>query len=129
MKKFSILKERIRQFAEKENTNITEIRNNCNISDGTLSNSSGLGEENILKFFSFYKDVDANWFIKGEGEMKIASNSGVNNDLLEALKENSKLLKDKIELIEKLSKMESENAALKARLEIAGKSDDRRSTG
>lgn len=69
MKKFSKIKNRIREFADNQGINIKEIYTNTGISDGTFSNSSGMNEENILKFFNYYKNVDANWLIKGEGSI------------------------------------------------------------
>jgi hypothetical protein len=69
MKKFSYIKGRIREFADCQGINIKEIYKNTGMTDGTLSNLSGITEDNILKFFSHYKNVNANWLFKGEGNM------------------------------------------------------------
>ena len=69
-KKFSQLKERIRLFAKNQNISMREIYEKTGISDGTFSNSSGLNEDNLLKLFSFFSDLDANWLLTGQGPMK-----------------------------------------------------------
>lgn len=69
IKKFSILKERIRLFAECQRISMREIYDKTGISDGTFSNSSGLNEDSLMKFFSYFNDLDANWFLTGVGSM------------------------------------------------------------
>lgn len=69
MKKFSILKERIRLFAEYKKISMREIYDKTGISDGTFSNSSGLNEDSLLKFCNYFNDLDANWLITGKGPM------------------------------------------------------------
>lgn len=68
MKKFSQIKQRIRQLFENQGIDIKEIYKNCGISDGTFSNESGLSEDNLLKFFSYYSWVDAEWLLTGKGK-------------------------------------------------------------
>jgi len=83
------------------------------MSDGTLSNSSGLTEENILKFFSYYKNVNANWLFKGEGNM-IYQEDGIVSEpshkykpldnqeyIIDIQKKMIKQLEQKIDFIEK----------------------------
>ena len=69
MKKFSILKERIRLFAEYKKISMREIYEKTGISDGTFSNSSGLNEDSLLKFCNYFNDLDANWLLTGKGAM------------------------------------------------------------
>ena len=88
MKKFSVLKERIRLFSEYHKISMREIYDKTGISDGTFSNSSGLNEDSLLKFFSHFNELDANWLLTGTGSMikdkttvssnTIATNSVVN---------------------------------------------------
>lgn len=75
IKKFSILKERIRLFAEYEKISMREIYDKTGISDGTFSNSSGLNEDSLLKFFSYFKDLNANWLLTGCGSMTIENDN------------------------------------------------------
>ena len=70
-KKFSLLKERIRLFAECQGISMREIYEKTGISDGTFSNSSGLNEDSLLKFFSYFSDLNANWLLTGCGSMNI----------------------------------------------------------
>jgi hypothetical protein len=74
MKKFSILKERIRLFAESKQISIREVYSKTGISDGTFSNSSGLNEETLLKLVNYFTDLDANWLLTGTGSMLKSSN-------------------------------------------------------
>lgn len=69
IKKFSILKERIRLFAECQGISMREIYDKTGISDGTFSNSSGLNEDSLLKFFSYFNNLNANWLLTGNGSM------------------------------------------------------------
>lgn len=75
IKKFSILKERIRLFAESQKISMREIYDKTGISDGTFSNSSGLNEDSLLKFFSYFTDLNANWLLTGCGPMMLENNN------------------------------------------------------
>lgn len=105
MKKFSLLKQRIRQFADNENISISEIYSKSGISDGTLSNASGLNEESLLKIFSAFPGLDANWVIRGDHAAKSEKSNSVD-----------KLKNKYIALLEENSGLQKENAALKERL-------------
>lgn len=83
VKKFSILKERIRLFAECQNISIREIYEKTGISDGTFSNSSGLNEESLLKLFNYFNYLDANWLLTGQGSM-IKENDALANTSAES---------------------------------------------
>lgn len=69
MKKFSLIKENIRKYADFKGIDIKEIYKNTGIVDGTFSNSSGMSEQNLLKFFSFYNEINLEWLLTGKGEM------------------------------------------------------------
>ncbi len=75
MKKFSLIKNNIREFSDKQNISIRNIYVNTGISDGTLSNNSGLSEDNILKFLSYYTEINPIWLLTGKGEMLLKDNS------------------------------------------------------
>lgn len=88
MKKFSLIKSRIRKFADSQSIKISEIYAKTGITDGTFSNSSGITEDNLLKLFSYYKQINANWLITGEGEMLNTTTESAekNNDTIVAQK-------------------------------------------
>ncbi len=69
MKKFSPIKERIRQYIEYKRIKISHVYEKTGITDGTFSNSSGLSEDNLMKFFSFYSDINPEWLLTGNGNM------------------------------------------------------------
>ena len=106
MKNFSIIKERIRQYSKRKGISIKEIYDKTGISDGTFSNKSGITEDNLLKFFNCYTDVDANLLIKGKEDFsQLTDNKNAN-------------LQDKlITMLEKeIIRLEKENSALKKQL-------------
>jgi hypothetical protein len=85
MIKKSTFKERILQYLEIKGITKYEFYQKTGVSNGTLSQNGGLGEENILKFLSYYRDISSDWFLFGKGEMfrnteeKPAENIQINN--------------------------------------------------
>lgn len=69
MRDISIFKERILQYIECKAITKYECYKNTGITNGVLSQKNGFSEENILRFFSYYKDLNPVWFITGEGDM------------------------------------------------------------
>lgn len=71
---FSVLKLRILQYAEKQSIKKSDIYANTGISDGILSQKNGISEDNILKFLSYYKDINPDWLLYGNGDMLRSEN-------------------------------------------------------
>ena len=69
MGKFSFLKEKIFQYLEFKGITKSDFYKKTGITSGTLSHSSGLGEENLLKIFLTYKEISLEWMFRGEGQM------------------------------------------------------------
>ena len=69
MRKFSVLKEKIFQYLEYKNITKSEFYRNTGVANGTLSQISELGGENLVKILSFYRDLSADWLFRGEGQM------------------------------------------------------------
>lgn len=67
MKKFSVLKTRIRDYAKYKGIELKKIYKDTKMSDGTLSNDSGLGEDNLLTFLAYATDINLQWFFTGKG--------------------------------------------------------------
>lgn len=74
MRKFSVLKEKIFQYLEYKNITKSEFYRNTGVANGTLSQISELGGENLVKILSFYRDLSADWLFRNEGQM-IRTNS------------------------------------------------------
>lgn len=110
MKKFSLIKENIRKYADFKGIDIKEIYKNTGIVDGTFSNSSGMSEQNLLKFFSFYSEINLEWLLTGKGEM--ISSKKRPPQTINSTENRSNL--NELEIIQKLS---AENALLKRDLE------------
>lgn len=69
MIKKSTFKERILQYLEIKGITKYEFYQKTGVSNGTLSQNGGLGEENILKFISYYRDISSDWFLFGKGDI------------------------------------------------------------
>lgn len=132
MREFSLVKQNILYFIEKQNISKYELYQKTGISNGVLSQKGGMSEENTIKFLSFYKEVSADWLLTGKGEMLKTSaqnitqngNANVNNghnvsgqrnvikqtndELMEIIREKDKQIAEKDKqiamLIEKISK-------------------------
>ena len=111
-KKFSQLKERIRLYAKNQNISMREIYEKTGISDGTFSNSSGLSEDNLLKLFSYFSDLDANWLLTGKGSMT-KETAKLNSSVLETTQKNDDkyILALQEKMIQKLEKELEKNKA------------------
>ncbi|HRS19947.1 MAG TPA: transcriptional regulator, partial [Bacteroidales bacterium] len=69
MRENSIFKKRILQYLEFKNITKYEFYQKTGISNGILSQTNGLTEDSILKFLSYYTDVNPSWLLTGGGEM------------------------------------------------------------
>lgn len=69
MRENSSIKERILKYLEFKGVSQYQFYKDSGISRSTLSNKSGLSEENTAKFFDYAKDVDPMWILLGKGEM------------------------------------------------------------
>lgn len=68
-REISVLKERIIKYLKLKGISKYEFYNTTGISNGILSQKSGISEENILRFISYCKDVNPIWLLTGEGPM------------------------------------------------------------
>lgn len=69
MREISILKQRILDFLEKTGTSKYECYKNTGITNGVLSQTNGMSEDNLLKFLSYYTNINHTWLLTGQGEM------------------------------------------------------------
>lgn len=69
MRENSIIKKRILQYLEFKGISKYEFYQKTGVSNGVLSQKNGLSEDNIMKLLSYYRDININWLISGEGEM------------------------------------------------------------
>ena len=81
MRDFSIVKQRIIQYLDSVKVSKYEFYQKTSISNGVLSQKTGLSEENILKFLSYYLEVNPNWLLTGKGDMiKDSYNQSIKGD-------------------------------------------------
>ncbi len=69
MRDNSVLKQRVLEYLDFKGVSMYEFYKTTGVSNGVLSQKTGLSEINILKFLSYYPDVSLRWFLTGEGSM------------------------------------------------------------
>jgi len=67
---FSIIKKRILQYLDNKGISKYESYQKTGITNGVFSQSNGMSEENLLRFLSYYKNVDKDWLFDGIGNME-----------------------------------------------------------
>lgn len=77
----SVLKKRISQYLDSKGITKKDFYKNTGISNGVLSQNNGLSEENVMRLFSFYRDINPVWFLLGTGEMLIGDLPGSGDDV------------------------------------------------
>lgn len=65
----SILKQRILQYLDSKGISKYECYKNTGITNGVLSQSNGMSEDNLLRFLSYYSDISTDWLLNGCGSM------------------------------------------------------------
>ncbi len=68
-KNTSPVKKRILEYCSRKGLSKRRIYLETGIANGTLDKSTGLSEDNIVKFISAFPDVRVEWLISGEGKM------------------------------------------------------------
>ena len=69
MRENSVLKERILEFLEFKGVDKAQFYRDTGVSNGVLSQSSGLSEANLMRFLNSYEDVNTEWLFTGIGNM------------------------------------------------------------
>lgn len=64
-----MLKEKILQYLEYKGVSKYECYQKTGITNGIFSKKEGLSEENILRFLSYYADINLEWLFVGKGNM------------------------------------------------------------
>ena len=65
----SAFKSRIIQYLEYKGLTKYDFYKKTGVSNGVLSQKSGLSEDNALKFLNYFKDINPTWFFSGKGDM------------------------------------------------------------
>lgn len=69
MRENSIIKDNILQYLDYKGITKYDFYKKTGVSNGVLSQKSGMSEENTLRFLSYYNDVNIEWLLTGNGEM------------------------------------------------------------
>jgi|TARA_B100000470_G_scaffold206835_1_gene182473 hypothetical protein len=70
MREISTFKQRIIDYLDIKGIKKAQFYRDTGISNGILNQSSGLTEDNVLRFLNTYKDVNPIWFFSGLGDIK-----------------------------------------------------------
>jgi hypothetical protein len=112
-REMSIFKKRIIEYLDSKGVKKSTFYKDTGVANGVLSQKSGLSEDNILRFLSFYKDVNPTWFFTGRGEMFVSQADASKEKVVPTKQttnvENDKiidLLNDKITLLEEQKVMQ-----------------------
>lgn len=82
MRDFSILKKKILQYLDYKGITKYKFYQDSGVTNSTLSQDNGLSESNLLKILSYYKDLSAEWLLRGEGDMLKATSSPYPTDVI-----------------------------------------------
>jgi SOS-response transcriptional repressor LexA len=69
MREISIIKKNILQYLDYKGVTKYEFYQKTGVSNGILSQSNGISEDNILKFLSYYSEINVEWLLTGKGSM------------------------------------------------------------
>lgn len=67
---YSLFKRRILDYLAIEGIKPAEFYRKSGITRGVLTQPNGLSEDNLLKFFACFPEVNTDWIIKGIGDIK-----------------------------------------------------------
>lgn len=65
----STIKRNILRYLESKGISQYQCYKDTGITRGVLGQSTGISEDNLIKFLNHYKDVSIEWLITGEGDM------------------------------------------------------------
>lgn len=108
MREKSTIKENILKYLDFKGVSKYEFYQKTGVSNGVLTQKSGMSEENTLRFLSYYDDVNPEWLLTGKGEMLRTERSAGPPSANQA--EILELLRWKVE------KLEDENKQLKEQI-------------
>ena len=69
MRDFSVIKQKILQYLDIKGISKYKFYQETGITNGILSQTNGLSEENTFKFLSKYRDISLDWLFYDEGSM------------------------------------------------------------
>lgn len=107
--------ERLDEYMRYAGLNDNKVTVQCGLSNSIIGNARKRGRslngENIVKIISVYRDLNARWFLTGEGEMIASDTVSSDSEIIQFLKNQNK------ELIEKVSELSRQIGELNAILD------------
>lgn len=132
-KENSRIKERILQYLDLKGVSKYRFYKDAGVTNGILSQKSGINEENLMKFLAYAKDINPYWLILGIGDPiekeKYAILQDVNSIQLKDkdIKDNDEITQLRNNYIKNANKvihLLEENARLKERLNKYERADN-----
>jgi hypothetical protein len=131
-RKIAMLKERILQYLDFKGVSKYECYRKTGITNGIFSKKEGLSEDNMLRFLSYYADINLNWLFTGQGEMLRQPPSSTGEEArvsAESYAEERKMVDDGyrdkyFETVEKYSSLQEKHATLKEERDALQKKHD-----
>jgi repressor LexA len=69
MRENSLIKENILKYLDFKGVTKYEFYQKTGVSNGVLSQKNGFSEENLMRFLSYYTDINLSWLLTGQGSM------------------------------------------------------------
>lgn len=80
MREISFLKQNILEYLDFKGITKYKFYTETGVSNGVLSQKSGISEENILRVLSCYKDINPTWLFTGQGEMILSDSYPISKE-------------------------------------------------
>lgn len=93
--------ERLGEYMRYAGLNDNQVTVQCGLSNSIIGNARKRGKSlngnNIVKIISTYRDLNARWFLTGEGEMLVSESVHSDSEITQFLKNQNKELMEKID--------------------------------
>lgn len=122
-REFSIIKLRLKQYLDFKGITMSDFYKKSGISNGILSQSNGISEENLLKSLSTCRDINVSWLITGEGDMiceeyPTVNMVGVHNNVISNSYNTHEKIASKPEVPKTENELQAEITYLKRQLDL-----------
>lgn len=110
--------ERLGEYMRYAGLNDNQVTVQCGLSNSIIGNARKRGKslngKNIVKIISTYRDLNARWFLTGEGDMLVSESYPTESAITQFLKNQNR------ELMEKVESLNREIGELRRRLTETG---------
>lgn len=115
MQEKSLIKKNILQYLEIKNITKYEFYQKTGITRGILNQNNGMSEENTAKFLAYFKEINPEWLLTGNGPM-LKNTSDLSNSNI-SVQESNTHYNTKVDYKEKYYELLEENRELRLKME------------